>query len=67
MLVNQTMLGAARMLLDTDDGAAVLRAGVTTPAGTTAAGVRVLEQQGVRAALIDAVEAATERSRQLGS
>lgn len=67
MLANQTMLGAARMLLETGDGASALRAGVTTPAGTTAAGVRVLEQQGVRAALIDAVMAATERSRELGS
>ncbi len=67
MLANQTMLGAARMLLETDDSASALRAGVTTPAGTTAAGLRVLEQQGVRAALIDAVLAATDRSRELGS
>lgn len=67
MLANQTMLGSARMLFETGDGAAALRAGVTTPAGTTAAGLRVLEQQGVRAALIDAVLAATDRSRELGS
>lgn len=67
MLANQTMLGAAKMLLETDDDASALRAGVTTPAGTTAAGVRVLEQQGVRAALIDAVQAAADRSRELGN
>ena len=67
MLANQTMLGAARMLLETDDGPAALRAGVTTPAGTTAAGLQVLEQQGVRAALIDAVQAAAARSRELGA
>lgn len=67
MLANQTMLGAARMLLETAEGPAALRAGVTTPAGTTAAGLRVLEQQGVRAAFIDAVQAAAERSRELGT
>ena len=61
------MLGAARMLLETDDGPAALRAGVTTPAGTTAAGLQVLEQQGLRAALIDAVQAAANRSRELGA
>ena len=67
MLANQTMLGAAKMLLDTGENPASLRAGVTTPAGTTAAGVQVLEQQGVRAALIDAVQAAAARSQELGT
>jgi pyrroline-5-carboxylate reductase len=39
---------------------------VTSPGGTTAAGLRVLEERAVRAAFLDAVAAATERSRQLG-
>lgn len=65
-LAGQTLYGAAKLLVDTGTAPAELRAGVTTPAGTTAAGLRVLEQRGVRAALIDAVSAATERSRELG-
>jgi pyrroline-5-carboxylate reductase len=65
-LTAQTILGAARLLLDSDDPAAVLRANVTSPGGTTAAGLRALESAGVRAAFIDAVTAATERSRELG-
>jgi pyrroline-5-carboxylate reductase len=44
-----------------------LRAAVTSPAGTTAAGLRALERGGVRAAILDAVMAATERSRELGA
>ncbi len=50
-----------------DDSPAQWRASVTTPAGTTAAGVRVLEERAVRGAIIDAVAAATERSRELGA
>ena len=65
-LAGQTLLGAATLLMAGDEGPAQLRAGVTTPAGTTAAGLRVLEQRAVRAAFIDAVQAATDRSRQLG-
>jgi pyrroline-5-carboxylate reductase len=65
-LANQTLLGAATLLLSGQSTANELRAGVTTPAGTTAAGLRVLEQRAVRAAFIDAVQAATDRSRQLG-
>ena len=49
-----------------DDGPADLRAAVTSPGGTTAAGLRELERHGVRAAFLDAVMAATERSRELG-
>jgi pyrroline-5-carboxylate reductase len=65
-LVRQTLLGAARLLAEGAEGPEALRAAVTSPAGTTAAGLRVLEQRAVRAALIDAVSAAADRSRELG-
>jgi pyrroline-5-carboxylate reductase len=65
-LTRQTLLGSARLLLETGDDEAALRAAVTSPGGTTAAGLRVLEREGVRAAILDAVDAATERSRELG-
>ncbi len=65
-LAGQTLLGAAKLLLEGDVSAAELRAQVTSPGGTTAAGLRELERAGVRSALLDAVAAATERSRQLG-
>jgi len=65
-LAQQTLLGAATLLAESDEGAEALRAAVTSPGGTTAAGLRVLEQRGVRAALLDAVMAATERARELG-
>jgi pyrroline-5-carboxylate reductase len=66
-LVEQTVLGAATLLADSDEGPEALRAAVTSPGGTTAAGLRALEQGGMRGALLDAVTAATERSRELGS
>jgi pyrroline-5-carboxylate reductase len=62
----QTLLGAATLLADGPNGPEALRAAVTSPGGTTAAGLRVLEQRGLRAAFLDAVAAATERSRDLG-
>jgi pyrroline-5-carboxylate reductase len=65
-LAIQTLLGSARLLSESDDGPEALRAAVTSPGGTTAAGLRALEQAGVRAAFLDAVVAATERSRELG-
>lgn len=65
-LTFQTLLGSARLLMEAGDGPAALRAAVTSPGGTTAAGLRELERHGVRAAFLDAVMAATERSRDLG-
>ncbi|MEZ5321526.1 MAG: pyrroline-5-carboxylate reductase [Microthrixaceae bacterium] len=62
-LANQTIRGAGEVLVHSEDPAAVLKAAVTSPGGTTAAGLGVLERRGVRGAMIDAVEAATERSR----
>ena len=66
LLAAQTMLGAAKMVLDTGEHPAKLRDMVTSPAGTSIAGVHVLEEKAVRAALIDAVVAATNRSREMG-
>lgn len=65
-LTVQTALGAARMLRETGEHPAVLRENVTSPAGTTAAGLRELERHGVRAALAAAVTAAHDRSVELG-
>lgn len=65
-LVAQTLLGAARLLTETDDGPEALRIAVTSPGGTTAAGLAVLDGAGVRQAFADAVAAATERSREMG-
>ncbi len=61
-----TLLGSATLLAASERSAADLRADVTSPGGTTAAGLRVLEQRGVRAAFLDAVAAATARSAELG-
>jgi pyrroline-5-carboxylate reductase len=66
-LVTQTLLGSATLLAHDESGPEALRAAVTSPGGTTAAGLRELEKHGVRAAILDAVAAATRRSRELGS
>jgi pyrroline-5-carboxylate reductase len=65
-LAVQTLLGAARLLAESGDGPEALRAAVTSPGGTTAAGLRALERAGVRSAFLEAVMDATERSRELG-
>lgn len=66
-LATQTLLGAARLLDESAEGPEALRAAVTSPGGTTAAGLRALESASVRAAFLDAIMAATERSRELGA
>jgi pyrroline-5-carboxylate reductase len=65
-LVTQTILGSVKLLLDTGEHPALLREKVTSPGGTTAAGLYKLEQGGLRKTLIDAVIAATQRSKELG-
>ncbi len=66
-LAVQTLLGSATMLRETGENPAVLREQVTSPAGTTAAALRQLEAHGVRAAFLAALEAARDRSVELGS
>ena len=60
-LALQTILGSARLLVESGQSPEALRAAVTSPGGTTAAGLRALEDRGVRAAFLDAVTAATNR------
>ena len=66
-LTRQTLLGAARLLVESGEPPADLRAAVTSPGGTTARGIAELEARGAAAAFIAAVAAATERSRELGA
>ncbi|MGH1487824.1 MAG: pyrroline-5-carboxylate reductase [Acidimicrobiales bacterium] len=65
-LARQTIYGAGKMMVETGTEPAELRAGVTTPAGTTAAGLAALEDRGLRAAMAAAVKAAAQRSIELG-
>jgi pyrroline-5-carboxylate reductase len=66
MLAAQTVFGSAKMVLETGEHPAVLKEKVTSPGGTTIAGVHVLEQAGFRGVVITAVDVATNRSRELG-
>ena len=65
-LIVQTALGSATMLRDTGEHPVQLREAVTSPGGTTIMAIRELERHGVRAALLAAIEAARDRSAELG-
>jgi pyrroline-5-carboxylate reductase len=65
-LAAQTVLGAARLLMETGSHPGQLKDMVTSPGGTAIAGTHTLESGGLRRTLIDAVERATQRSRELG-
>jgi len=64
-LVVQTVVGSAKLIRETGEHPTVLRERVTSPAGTTAAAIRELEDHKVRAAFLTAIEAARDRSRAL--
>ena len=66
VLATETILGAGRLLVESDESPEELRAMVTSPGGTTAAALRSLEARSVRSAYIEAVLTAAERSRSLG-
>ncbi len=65
-LAAQTVFGTARLLLDTREHPAVLRDKVTSPGGTTIAGLHVLEREGFGGTVMNAVDTATARSKELG-
>jgi len=65
LLVAQTFLGAARLVMETREDPRILRERVSSPGGTTLAGLQVLEERDLRGILGEAVEAATRRSREL--
>lgn len=66
LLAAQTVLGAARMALESNSHTGELKDMVASPGGTTIRGLRVMEEKGVRNALMNAVIASCERSRELG-
>ena len=65
-LAAQTIYGAGKMLVETGETPESLRAAVTSPGGTTAAGLRALESRAARSAIFEAVMASAERSKNLG-
>jgi len=65
-LATQTVLGAAKMVAESGEHPMILKDRVTSPGGTTIAGLKALEDGGFKATLMDAVEAATNRSAELG-
>lgn len=66
LLSIQTVLGSAQLLLESKEHPGQLRDRVTSPGGTSIVGIHTLEQGGLRTTIIDAVEAATKRSKELG-
>lgn len=66
-LTAQTMLGSAKMVLETQNHPGLLKDMVTSPAGTSIRGIEVLEKHGIRGILIDAVKEAALRSKELNS
>jgi pyrroline-5-carboxylate reductase len=66
LLAAQTVLGSAKLLLETNEHPGKLKDMVTSPGGTAITGLHTLEHGGVRTTLIEAVEAATKRSHELG-
>jgi pyrroline-5-carboxylate reductase len=66
LLAAQTVMGSAKMLLETDEHVGRLKDMVTSPGGTAIAGLHTLEQGGLRTTLINAVETATKRAKELG-
>ena len=65
-LAAQTLLGSAKLLLETGQHPGALKDMVTSPGGTTIEGIHELEKGGLRAALMNAVRAASDKSRKLG-
>lgn len=66
LLSAQTVMGSAKLLLESKEHPGQLKDRVTSPGGTSIAGIHTLEQGGLRTTIMDAVEAATNRSRELG-
>lgn len=66
LLAAQTVLGSAKLLIETNQHPGLLKDMVTSPGGTAITGLHTLESGGIRTTLMDAVEAATRRSRELG-
>ena len=64
-LIVQTLVGLATMLAASNEHPVLLRETVTSPGGTTIAAIRTMEDHGVRAAMLSAIEAARDRSREL--
>lgn len=66
LLSTQTVMGSAKLLLESKEHPGQLKDRVTSPGGTSIAGIHTLEQGGLRTTIMDAVEAATNRSKELG-
>lgn len=64
-LASQTVMGSGKLVIDSGVHPAILKDNVTSPAGSTASGLSALEKNNFRHAIIEAVEAATKRCRQI--